>query len=85
MQLAGIDQNDWAAVDWTVSVESSWNPYAVEPTTGACNLGQELPCGKSGCALTDEVCELRWMNSYVMARYGSWWNEVAFHKANNYY
>lgn len=85
LQLAGIDPNDWAAVDWTVTVESSWNPYAQEPSTGACGLAQELPCGKSGCALGDEVCELRWMNTYVLARYGSWWGEVAFHKANNYY
>jgi hypothetical protein len=85
MAEAGIAASDFANADWTVSHESGWNPYAVEPTSGACHLGQELPCGKSGCAVTDEVCQLRWMNSYVLARYGSWSAEVAFHEENGYY
>jgi hypothetical protein len=85
MAAAGIAPSDFGYVDWTVTVESGWNPNSVNPTSGACNLGQELPCGKSGCSLADVVCELQWMNSYVIGRYGSWAAEVAFHLEYGYY
>ncbi|WP_455749236.1 aggregation-promoting factor C-terminal-like domain-containing protein [Loigolactobacillus coryniformis] len=51
----------------------------------ACGVAQELPCGKSGCTLGDGACQVNWMNSYVMERYKSWANAVAFHDANNWY
>jgi hypothetical protein len=85
MASAGIATVDYGYVEWTINMESSWNPYAREPTTGACNLGQENPCGKSGCTLIDSVCELRWVNGYVLGRYGSWANEVTYHKLHGYY
>ncbi len=65
--------------------ESGCNPLAVNPTSGACGVAQELPCGKSGCAWGDGACQVAWMNRYVLQRYGSWANAVAFHNANNWY
>ena len=65
--------------------ESGCNPYARNSSSGACGVAQELPCGKSGCSLGDGACQVRWMNSYVIARYGSWSNAVNFHNANNWY
>lgn len=65
--------------------ESGCNPNAVNPSSGACGVAQELPCGKSGCQLGDGACQVIWMNSYVLGRYGSWGNAVAFHNANNWY
>jgi hypothetical protein len=85
MQEAGIPQSDWWAADFIISKESSWNPYAVNPNGGACNLSQELPCGKSGCSLGDAVCSLRWQHSYVKARYGGYAQAVSFWKANKWY
>lgn len=85
MAAAGIPSSQWWAVEWTVNTESSWNSRAIEPTSGACGLAQELPCGKSGCTFGDALCELTWMNNYVVGRYGSWAAEVAFHQANGYY
>ena len=35
--------------------------------------------------MTDAVCQLRWMQSYVMGRYGSWEAARAHHDANNWY
>lgn len=64
--------------------ESGCNPRAVNPTSGACGVAQELPCGKSQCGW-DGACQVRWMNSYVLGRYGSWANAIAFHNANNWY
>lgn len=65
--------------------ESGCNPNAVNPSSGACGVAQELPCGKSGCSLGDGACQVRWMNSYVANRYGSWANAVAFHNSRNWY
>lgn len=85
MAAAGISPNDYTNVEWTINKESSWNVNSAEPTTGACGLAQELPCGKSGCSRLDGICQLRWADQYVKNRYGTWANEVAFHQANNYY
>lgn len=85
MADAGIPASDYSYVNYIVRVESSWNPYAVESASGACGLMQELPCGKSGCSLGDEVCELEWGASYVTSRYGGWYQAYTFHVANGWY
>jgi len=78
MSLAGISQNDWPAVDYIVSHESSWNPDATEPTTGAHGLPQALPYSKTGCGWDDAVCQLAWANTYAYERYGGWWPAQAY-------
>lgn len=65
--------------------ESGCNPYARNSSSGACGVAQELPCGKSGCSIGDGACQVRWMNSYVIGRYGSWSAAAGFHNANNWY
>jgi hypothetical protein len=57
--------------------ESGCRPNAVNPTSGACGIPQALPCSKMPCTLQDPVCQLRWMNQYVAARYGTWDNAYA--------
>ena len=71
------------AVD-LITRESGCNPCAYNPGqsdcnykgNAACGIPQALPCSKlrdtAGCAMTDAVCQLRWMQSYVYGRYGSW-------------
>lgn len=65
--------------------ESGCNPNAVNPSSGACGVAQELPCGKSGCSLGDGACQVKWMNSYTLRRYGSWAGAVAHHNSHNWY
>lgn len=65
--------------------ESNCNPNAVNPSSGACGLAQELPCGKSGCQLGDGGCQMKWMKSYVDRRYGSFAAAIEFHNSNNWY
>lgn len=65
--------------------ESGCNPNAMNGSSGACGVAQELPCGKSGCSLGDGACQVRWMNGYVVGRYGSWSAAVAWHNAHNWY
>lgn len=57
--------------------ESGCRPNAVNPTSGACGIPQALPCSKMPCTLQDPVCQLRWMDSYVANRYGTWDNAYA--------
>jgi hypothetical protein len=80
---AGI--SDTANAIELIRRESNCNPNAVNSSSGACGVAQELPCGKSGCSMGDGACQVKWMNNYVSQRYGSWANAVAFHNANNWY
>jgi hypothetical protein len=65
--------------------ESGCNPYAMNSSSGACGVAQELPCGKSGCQLGDGACQVSWMNRYVLGRYGSWAAAIAWHNKMNWY
>lgn len=77
LAASGIPESQWWAVDSIVSGESGWNPTAVNPSSGACGLGQQLPCGKWGGDWTDPVHALKSMHTYVQA-YGGWAAAVEF-------
>jgi hypothetical protein len=85
LRASGIPESDWWAVDSIVSRESSWNPNAVNRSSGACGLGQQLPCGKWPGAWNDPVTALKAQYDYVKARYGSYPQAVAFWNANHWY
>lgn len=82
MARAGIGGPD---ADFLILHESGCRPDAINPSSGACGIPQALPCSKMKCTLQDPVCQLRWMDSYIKARYGSWANAKAFWVANNWY
>jgi hypothetical protein len=83
IRRAGI--TDYQNAVELINRESGCNPYAKNSSSGACGVAQELPCGKSGCSFGDGACQVRWMNSYVMGRYGSWANAVSWHNSHNWY
>ena len=85
LAASGIPQSEWQYVDYIVSKESGWDPNAVNASSGACGLGQQLPCGKWAGAWNDPVAALVAQYGYVKARYGSYANAVAFWNANHYY
>lgn len=85
MAAAGIPQEHWSHVDSIVTRESGWNPNAVNKSSGACGLGQQLPCGKWAGAWNDPVAALVAMTGYVNARYGGWGGAVAFWNQNHWY
>jgi hypothetical protein len=70
LTAAGV--NDLQSALELIKRESNCNPYAVNASSGACGIGQALPCSKMGCSMGDGYCQVRWMNSYVTARYGTW-------------
>ena len=75
MAQAGIPQT--TATTKLIAGESGCNPHSYNASSGACGIPQSLPCSKMGCSLNDPVCQLRWMDSYVKGRYGSWDNAYA--------
>ena len=85
MDEAGIPTSDQPIAELLVERESGWNAEAVNRSSGACGLAQELPCGKSGCSVGNAVCELEWMNGYVLARYSSWANAWAHEQNFSWY
>lgn len=85
LAASGIPEAHWGHVDVIVTRESGWNPNAVNASSGACGLGQQLPCGKWAGAWNDPVAALRAMNGYVNGRYGGWPQAVAFWNSNGWY
>lgn len=85
MAAAGISASDYSAVEILIQRESSWNPNAINPSSGACGLVQSLPCSKLGPNWNDPVVALKWADSYVKGRYGSWQAALAHSYANGWY
>jgi hypothetical protein len=62
--------------------ESGNNPQAINADSGACGIGQALPCSKLPCSLTDYACQDQWFSQYAIDRYGSWSGAMAFWQRN---
>lgn len=74
MAAAGIAKSDYTYVDYIVSRESGWRPFASNGRTwGLC---QALPGSKMASAgadwQTNPVTQLKWCSGYAKGRYGSW-------------
>ena len=82
---SGIPESSWTYVDYIISHESGWNPNAVNASSGACGLGQQLPCGKWPHTWNDPVGALIDANSYALQRYGSWANAYSFWLASSWW
>ena len=79
---------EWAAVDFIVSRESSWDPNAQNPSTSAYGLFQFLDTtwAETGIAKTDNPkLQAEAGAKYIKGRYGSPTKARAFWEANNWY
>lgn len=87
MLEAGIPEDQWTLAYELVKRESTWNPSAVNPNSGACGLAQSLPCGKQSKygEWNDPVANLKWQYEYVNERYGGYAQALAFHDSVNWY
>lgn len=72
-------------MDNLIGKESTYNPGAINPTSGACGLFQALPCGKMKCSLDDVDCQLNWGADYIKRRYGNPTNAWKFWQEHNWY
>lgn len=83
MVQAGI--TDPASAYQLIMRESGCNPNAVNISSGACGIGQQLPCGKWSHTWNEPVGAMIDMQNYVVASYGSWANALAHSYAQNWY
>lgn len=81
MTAAGV--TDMANAAELIRRESGCNPNAVNRNSGACGIPQALPCSKLGT--NDPIAQIRWMQNYVISRYGGWAQAVAWHNSHNWY
>jgi len=81
MNQAGI--TDQGNAYTLIMRESGCNPNAVNKSSGACGIPQALPCSKLGTS--DPVEQLKWMQNYVVRRYGSWVNAVGHSNSVGWY
>lgn len=64
--------NEAEAKSFIYRKESGNRTDAINPSSGACGLGQALPCSKLPCTLQDYECQDKWFTDYAIRRYGSW-------------
>ena len=78
--------DDLTAFDNILKKESGYRADAVNEI-GACGIGQAYPCEKMGCQVSDDdlMCQLEWVNRYIVNRYGSPSEAWSFHLLENYY
>lgn len=65
--------------------ESGNRTNAINASSGACGLGQALPCSKMPCSLSDYACQDAFFTKYMQNRYGSWENAKAFWLAHRWW
>ncbi|MDT2639548.1 tape measure protein [Enterococcus dongliensis] len=89
MRMAGFKPSEYGAINYIVNHESSWNPSATNPSSGAYGLPQSLPASKLASAgsdwRTNPITQLKWMRNYVNERYGGANGALSFWKAHNWY
>ncbi len=69
--------------------DGTWDPYRTNPYSGAYGIPQALPGSKMASAGADwrwnRITQVRWMISYVNARYGSACQAAAFRTDRGWY
>jgi len=73
------------AMEFIFLKESGNRTDAINASSGACGLGQALPCSKMPCSLSDRVCQTKWFTNYAIQRYGGWAGAKAFWLANRWW
>ena len=75
------------AMDRIITHESGYNPNAINSSSGACGLGQALPCSKMPCPLgfKGSLCQIDWVTEYIQRRYVTPNNAWEFWKENKWY
>lgn len=71
------------AMEYIFCHESTDNPGAINPSSGACGLGQAWPCSKMPCTLTDVNCQVSYFSQYANERYGGWGGAMNYWEAHS--
>ncbi len=86
---SALGPTQYACLDQIAIHESHWNPYDLNPTSGAYGIPQALPGSKMAWAgddwRTNPVTQVRWMVHYLNGRYGSACAAWDFWLSNRWY
>ncbi|MEU0545707.1 transglycosylase SLT domain-containing protein [Nocardia sp. NPDC005978] len=89
LALSIVPLNQFWAFDQIITMESSWQIFAVNPSSGAYGLPQALPADKMATEgpdwLFNPLTQLRWAYRYMNSRYGSPAAAWEFWQANHWY
>jgi hypothetical protein len=84
-----LSDAEWAALNQLAIHESSWDPHATNPTSGAYGIPQSLPAEKLASAGADwrdnATTQVKWMINYCDERYGGVIAAWQFWQANHWY
>jgi hypothetical protein len=79
----------FSCLDTLWARESGWNPYAMNPTTGAYGIPQALPGSKMATAGADwqsnAATQIRWGLGYIQQDYGSPCTALSHQEATGWY
>lgn len=85
----GWSENDVNCLVKLVEKESSWNPNAVNKSSGAAGLFQALPASKMASEgsdyMTNYKIQVKWGLKYIKNRYGTPANAWAFWQSHRWY
>ncbi|MCL2094965.1 transglycosylase SLT domain-containing protein [Candidatus Saccharibacteria bacterium] len=85
LAAAGVPEEHWGYASFIIFRESSWNPNAINPRSGACGLAQAFPCSRKGDNWNDPVHSIRWQHEYVQNRYGGYPGAYRFWRQHGWY
>lgn len=89
LALTVVPLDQFWAFDAIITRESSWQVFAVNPSSGAYGLAQALPADKMFSEGPDWLfnphTQLRWAYRYMVARYGSPAAAWDFWQAHHWY
>lgn len=89
LAAAGFGDADYNCFAYIVERESSWNPYAQNPSSGAYGLMQALPGSKMASHGSDwasnPATQISWGLDYMVGRYGSPCGAYNFWVNNHWY
>lgn len=84
LRANGIAEGDIPAAISIASRESGCRQGAVNRSSGACNVFQELPCGKWGGS-GNLSAHIRGADNYAKSRYGGWWGAYRAWQAKHWW
>ena len=86
---AGVSRADLQTALTLINRESGCRPTATNSSSGAYGIPQALPGSKMSSMGADwrynPVTQIRWMNQYVLDRYGSWSKALRFSYDHGWY
>jgi hypothetical protein len=81
----GYSPGDFNALDSIIERESSWNPNAVNDSSGAAGIAQRISGYGKGYEADRPKQQIRWLLNYIADRYGSPQEALSFKDREGWY